>query len=53
MYFCIFMSFTLNAQVQPMPICGYDHELKKILEKNPNFLDFQNSIFENVSFLFG
>ena len=45
---CFFMSFTLNAQVQPMPICGYDHELKKILEKNPNFLDFQNSIFENA-----
>lgn len=37
------------AQNQPTPICGYEQELKKLIEKNPNYLEWQNSLYEKAT----
>jgi hypothetical protein len=34
---------------QPLPICGYEIEVNKILEKNPDFLKWQDKIYQKAS----
>lgn len=43
-----FLSLILDAQ-QPMEICGYQHEVDKILKQNPDFLKWQNEWILNAS----
>jgi hypothetical protein len=40
--------FTLKAQTQEHEPCGYQHEVDKILEKHPNFLQWQEAIYQHA-----
>lgn len=40
---------TVKAQNTPVEICGYQHEIEKILQKQPNFLALQNEWYKIAS----
>ncbi len=47
--FVFLTQLNLNAQTQPTPICGYEQELKKLIAKNPNYIEWQNAMYEKAT----
>ena len=39
----------LLAQNTPVEICGYQHELEKIIQKQPNYLALQNEWYRKAN----
>ncbi len=44
----LLLVFVLKAQTHEHEICGYQHEVEKLLKKQPNFLTWQNALFEQA-----
>lgn len=42
-------TLNLDAQNTPVEICGYQHEIEKILQKQPNFIAIQNEWYRKAS----
>ena len=42
-------STNIHAQNTPVEICGYQHELEKIIQKQPNYLALQNEWYRKAN----
>jgi len=50
--FGLILSTSIKAQNTPEEICGYQHEVNKILAKQPNFLKLQDAWFQEAMTLY-